>query len=122
MRVCGCVASLVVTIALAACASEAPPLDAESVPLPRPAPKSVVTLQRSSPKSVVILPRPSPKSLTQHPLAWRHFPRPVSDEELKLDEAKCGLTAKMASSSVSPEMNPQRVFADCMRSRGYESI
>jgi hypothetical protein len=122
MRVCGCVASLVVTIALAACASETPPLDAESVPLPRPAPKSVVTLQRSSPKSVVTPPRVSPKSLAQQSLAWRHFPRPVSDEELKLDQAKCGLAAKMASSSASLEMNPKRAFADCMRSRGYESI
>jgi hypothetical protein len=41
MRVRGCVAPLIVSVALAACASETPPLDPESVPLPRPAPKLV---------------------------------------------------------------------------------
>ena len=111
MRVCRCVAPLIVTMILAACASEAPPLDAETVPLPRPAPKVTVAM-----------PRPSPKSLTQPSVSWRHLPRPVSDEELKLDKAKCAMAAKMASRNVSPETKSNVAFADCMRSRGYESI
>jgi len=46
----------------------------------------------------------------------------VSDEELKLDNAKCALAGKMVSSTGPPEMNFNLVFADCMRSKGYESI
>jgi hypothetical protein len=112
MRVRGFFAPLIVTITLAACASETPPLDPESVPLPRPAPKSFV-----SP-----LPRPAPRSVTQQSIPWRHLPQPVNDEELKLDKAKCALAGKMASSPGSPEMKLNFVFADCMRSKGYESI
>ena len=108
----GCVAPLIVSFTLAACASETPPLDPESVPLPRPAPKSLAAP----------LPRSAPKSLTQQPIPWRHLPQPVSDEELKLDKAKCALAGKMASSTGSPEMKFNLVFADCMRSKGYESI
>jgi hypothetical protein len=112
MRVRECVAQLIVSFTLAACASETPPLDPESVPLPRPAPKSLVAP----------LPRPAPKSLTQQSVPWRHLPQPVSDEELKLDKAKCALAGKMASSTGPPEMKFNLVFADCMRSKGYESI
>jgi hypothetical protein len=46
----------------------------------------------------------------------------VSDEELKLDNAKCALAGKMASNTGSPEMKFNVVFDDCMRSKGYESI
>jgi hypothetical protein len=46
----------------------------------------------------------------------------VSDEELKLDKAKCALAGKMASSTGPPEMKFNLVFADCMRSKGYEYI
>ena len=111
MRALGCVTSLIVSVMLAACASEAPPIEQESVPLPRPAPRSLVAAP----------PRPPPKSLTQQPLSWRHRPQPLSDEELKLDKAKCALAAKMASKTGSPEKS-NLVFAECMRSRGYESI
>jgi hypothetical protein len=112
MRVRGCVAPLVVAVTLAACESETPPLDPESVPLPRPAPRSLVAP----------LPRAAPKFLTQQSLPWRHLPQPVSDEELKLDKAKCALAGKMASSTGPPEMKFNLVFADCMRSKGYEYI
>ena len=103
---------LIVSLTLAACSSETPPLDPESVPLPRPAPKSIVAL----------LSRPAPKSLTQQSIPWRHLPQPVSEEELKLDKATCALAGKMTSSTGSPEMKFNLVFADCMRSKGYESI
>jgi hypothetical protein len=46
----------------------------------------------------------------------------VSEEELRLDKAKCALAAKMASSTGSPEIKFNLVFADCMRSKGYESV
>jgi hypothetical protein len=46
----------------------------------------------------------------------------VTDEELKLDKAKCALAGKMDSSSGSPEMNFNLVFAECMHSKGYEPI
>ena len=74
-----------------------------------------------APKSVAPLPRPSPKFLTQQSM-WRHLPQPVSDEELKLDKAKCALAGKTASSTGSPETKFNLVFAACMRSKGYESI
>jgi hypothetical protein len=112
MRVRGCVAPLIVAVTLAACASETQPLDPDSVPLPQPAPKSLVAP----------LSRAAPKSLTQQSIPWRHLPQPVSDEELKLDNAKCTLAGKMVSSTGPPEMKFNLVFADCMRSKGYESI
>jgi hypothetical protein len=46
----------------------------------------------------------------------------VSDEELKLDKARCSLAAKMALAAGSPEMKFNLVFADCMHSKGYEAI
>jgi hypothetical protein len=107
-----CVAPVIVSLTLAACASETPPLDPESVPLPRPAPKSLAAP----------LPRPAPKSLTQQSVPWRHLPQPVSDEELKLDKARCSLAAKMALGAGSPEMKIYLIFADCMRSKGYDPI
>jgi hypothetical protein len=110
MRARGCIAPLIVSFTLAACGSETPPLDPDSVPLPRPAPKSLAAP----------LPRPAPKSVTHQSIPWRHFPQPVSDEELKLDKAKCALAGQMATGS--PEMNFNLVFADCMRSKGYDSI
>jgi hypothetical protein len=71
---------------------------------------------------VAPLPRLAPKSLTQQSIPWRHLPQPVSEEELKLDKAKCALAGKITSSTDSPEMKFNLVFADCMRSKGYESI
>jgi hypothetical protein len=112
MRVRGCVAPLIVSFALAACGSETPPRDPESVPLPRPAPKSLAAP----------LPRSAPQSLIRQSITWRHLLQPVSDEELKLDKAKCALAGKMASSTGSPKLKFNLVFADCMRSKGYESI
>ena len=103
MRARGCV-PLIVFITLAACASETPPLDPESVPLPRPAPQSQ--------SLVAPLPRPAPKSLTQQSIPWRHLPQPVSDEEPNLDQAKCALAGKLASSTGSPELKFNLVFAD----------
>ena len=103
------VAPVIVSLTLAACASETPPLDPEMVPLPRPAPKSLAAP----------LPRAAPRALNQ---PWRHIPQPVSDEELKLDKARCSLAAKMALGAGSPELNFNLVFADCMRSKGYEAI
>jgi hypothetical protein len=108
----GCVVPLIVSFTLAACGAETPPLDPDSVPLPRPPPKSLVAP----------LPRVAPKSLTQQSVPWRHLPQPVSEEELKLDRAKCALAGKMATNTGSPEMTFNLVFADCMRSKGYESI
>src|ERR1700686_2574104 len=107
-----CVVPVIVSFTLAACASETPPLDPEIVPLPRPAPKSIAAP----------LPRPAPKSLTQQAVPWRHLPQPVSEVELKLDKAKCALAAKMALGAGSPEMKFNLVFADCMRSKGYDPI
>ena len=46
----------------------------------------------------------------------------MSDEELKLDKAKCTLASKMAASTGPLETKFNLVFADCMRSKGYESI
>jgi hypothetical protein len=46
----------------------------------------------------------------------------VTDSELKPDQAKCALAGKMASSTGSPELKFILVFADCMHSKGYESI
>ena len=119
-----CVAPVIVSLTLAACASETPPLDPEIVPLPRPAPKSLAAPPaRPGPKSLAApLPRPAPKSLSQQPVPWRHLPQPVSDEELKLDQARCSLAAKMALGAGSTEMKFNLVFADCMRSKGYDPI
>ena len=78
---------------------------------------------RPAPKSLAApLPRPAPKSLTQQSVPWRHLPQPVSDEELKLDQARCSLAAKMALGAGSTEMKFNLVFADCMRSKGYDPI
>lgn len=107
-----CVAPVIVSLILASCAPETPPLDPEIVPLPRPAPKSLAAP----------LPRPAPKSLTQQSVPWRHLPQPVSDEELKLDQARCSLAAKMALGAGLTEMKFNLVFADCMRSKGYDPI
>jgi hypothetical protein len=111
MHICRFSALLIGALTLAACASEAPPLDPESVPLPRPAPKSIVSL-----------PRPTPKPPAEQSVSWLHLPRPVSDEELKLDKAKCAMAAKMASRGVSTATKSNLIFADCMHSRGYKSL
>ena len=42
-----CVAPVIVSLILASCASETPPLDPEIVPLPRPAPKSLAAPPQS---------------------------------------------------------------------------
>jgi hypothetical protein len=81
--------ALIGSLALAACASNGASLDgasledavtlpADSVPLPRPAPKSSA-LQSTAPHDV-----------------WRHLLEPVSIQQFNQDKAKC---TRMANSS-----------------------
>ena len=104
----GCVAPLIVSFTLAACGSETPATRSKVRPVAATGSKPLMA--------------PLPRPLTQQSVPWRHLPQPVSDEEFKLDKAKCALAAKMASSTGSPEIKADLVFADCMRSKGYTSI
>ena len=104
----GVLVALIGSLALAACASdgasleEAVTLPADSVPLPRPAPKSSA-LQSTAPQDV-----------------WRHLPEPVSVQQFNQDKAKCTRMANSAPGAGSPEMKFYLVFSNCMRSVGYE--
>ena len=46
----------------------------------------------------------------------------TGNKELKLDQARCSLAAKKALGAGSTEMKFNLVFADCMRSKGYDPI
>jgi hypothetical protein len=104
---------LIGNLALAGCASGGASLDeasledavtlpAESVALPRPAPRSSA-LQSRAPQDV-----------------WRHLPESVSVQQFNQDKAKCTRMATSAPGAGSPEMKFYLVFSNCMRSVGYE--
>jgi hypothetical protein len=104
----GVVVALIGSLGLAACASDGASLEdavislpADSVPLPRAAPKF-------SAQSVV------PQDF------WRHFPEPVSVQQFNQDKAKCTRIGNNAPGAGSPEMKFYLVFSNCMRSVGYE--
>jgi hypothetical protein len=105
----GVLLALIGSLALGACASDGSSLEdavtlpAESVPLPRPAPKSSALLS-TAPQGV-----------------WRHLPEPVSVQQFNQDKAKCTRMANSAPGAGSPEMKYYLVFGNCMRSVGYES-
>jgi hypothetical protein len=110
----GVLAALIGSFALAACASDGASLDgasledavtapADSVPLPRPAPKSSAL-----------------QSTASHQDVWRHLPEPVSVQQFNQDKAKCTKMAHNAPGAGSPEMKFYLVFSNCMRSVGYE--
>jgi hypothetical protein len=105
----GVLLALIGSLALGACASDGSSLEdavtlpAESVPLPRPAPKSSALLS-TAPQDV-----------------WRHLPEPVSAQQFNQDKAKCTRMANSAPGAGSPEMKYYLVFGNCMRSVGYES-
>ena len=110
----GVLVALIGSLALAACASDgallggasledAVTLPADSVPLPRPAPKSSALQSTAAPQDV-----------------WRHLPEPVSVQQFNQDKAKCTKMANSAPGAGSPEIKFDLVFGNCMRSVGYE--
>jgi hypothetical protein len=107
----GVLVALVGSLAVAACASDGASLEdaltlpADSVPLPRPAPKSSAALQSTARQDVAI---------------WRHLPEPVSVQQFNQDKAKCTRIGNSAPGAGSPEMKFYLVFSNCMRSVGYE--
>ena len=108
----GVVVALIGSLAVSACTyygaslGDAVPLPANSVPLPRPAPKSSAARQSTAPQDVAI---------------WRHLPEPVSIQQFNQDKAKCTRMGNSAPGSGSPEMKFYLVFSNCMRSEGYEA-
>ena len=106
----GLLVALIGSLALAACASDGASLEdavtlpADSVPLPRPAPKSSAL-----------------RSAATYQDVWRHLPEPVSVQQFNQDKAKCTKMANSAPGAGSPEMKFDLVFSSCMRSVGYES-
>ena len=106
--------ALIGSLALAACASDGALLGGASL-------EDAVTLPANS----VPLPRPAPKSSAQQSTApqdghWRHLPEPVSVQQFNQDKAKCTKMANSAPGAGSPEMKFYLVFSNCMRSVGYE--
>jgi hypothetical protein len=107
----GLMVTLIGALAVAACASDGAslgddvPLAADSVPLPRPAPKSSTALQATAPQQVK---------------TWRHLPEPVSVQQLSQDKEKCTKMGNNASGAGSPEIKFYLVFTNCMRSAGYD--
>jgi hypothetical protein len=110
----GLLVALIGSLALVACASDGASLDgssladagtlpADSVPLPRPAPKSSAFQSAATYQDV-----------------WRHLPEPVSVQQFNQDKAKCTKIANSAPGAGSPEMKFYLVFGNCMRSVGYE--
>jgi hypothetical protein len=110
----GLLVALIGSLALVACASDGASLDgssladavtlpADSVPLPRPAPKSSALQSAATYQDV-----------------WRHLPEPVSVQQFNQDKAKCTKMANSAPGAGSPEMKFYLVFGNCMRSVGYE--
>jgi hypothetical protein len=108
----GLMVTLIGALAVAACASDraslgdAVPLAADSVPLPRSAPKSSAALQATAPQEVKI---------------WRHLPEPVSVQQFNQDKAKCTKMGHNAPGAGSPEIKFYLVFTNCMRSEGYQT-
>jgi len=111
----GLLVALIGSLALVACASDGASLDgssladavtlpADSIPLPRPAPKSSALQSAATYQDV-----------------WRHLPEPVSVQQFNQDKAKCAKMANSAPGAGSPEMKFYLVFGNCMRSVGYES-
>ena len=94
-------------VALAACGSggfsleDAVPLQPDSVPLPRPAPKFTA----------------APVSPT-----WRHVLEPVSAQQLDQDKAKCTKAAHSTPGIGSPEIKFYLAFTNCMHAEGYEAV
>jgi hypothetical protein len=82
--------------------TDAVPLPAHAVPLPRPAPK----FSAAAPA----LP------------TWRHLPEPVSAEQLNQDKATCAKVGHSSPGLGSPELKFYLAFTNCMRSGGYEAI
>jgi hypothetical protein len=95
--------ALLISLAAASCASEtSQPLDPDTVPLPRPAPKHTSTPTR--PVSAAV--------------TWQSVSEPLTAEQLNLDQAKCALSANLALRT-SPELNYGDIFGQCMRAKGY---
>lgn len=107
----GLVVTLFGGLAVAACASDGGSLGnaelaSNSVPLPRPAPKSTVAVQAAAGQDAKI---------------WPHHPYPVSIQQFNQDKAKCTKMGSNAPGAGSPEMKFYLVFTNCMRSEGYEA-
>jgi hypothetical protein len=96
--------ALLLFFAAASCANETQPLDPDTVPLPRPAPKHTSPLTR--PVSAAV--------------TWESVSEPLTAEQLNLDQAKCALSANLALRS-NPELKYSAIFGQCMRAKGYRA-
>ena len=96
--------ALLISLAAASCASETQPLDPDTVPLPRPAPKHT-----SSPARTVLA-----------AVTWQSVSEPLTAEQLNLDQAKCALSANLALRT-SPELKFGAIFGQCMRAKGHRA-
>ena len=125
VRMRGLVAIVVAGLALAACGSgaaspeQAVILPADSVPLPRAAPKFAAA---PVPADSVPLPRAAPKFAAAPVVAtWWHVPEPVSTAQFNQDQANCTELANNAPGVGSPAVKFYLAFTNCMRSAGYEA-
>jgi hypothetical protein len=96
-----CIA-LLIFLAAASCANDPQPLDPDTLPLPRPAPKQTSTPTRSISGAVT----------------WESVSEPITAEQLNLDQAKCALSADL-SLRTTPELKYSATFDQCMRAKGY---
>jgi len=96
--------ALLISLAAVSCASETQPLDPDTVPLPRAAPKHASTSARPIPTMV----------------KWQSVSEPLTAEQVNLDQAKCALSANLAIRT-SPELKFNVIFARCMRAKGYRA-
>ena len=96
--------ALLISLAAVSCASETQPLDPNTVPLPRAAPKHASTSAR--PISTMV--------------KWQSVSEPLTAEQVNLDQAKCALSANLAIRT-SPELKFNVIFARCMRAKGYRA-